>query len=61
MGHEVEIGGACAQTCRLPYELVDLSTGKTLDSNVGDFLLSPRDLKTIDEVGQLIEAGSDLI
>ena len=49
--------GACAQTCRLPYELVDLSTGKTLDSNVGDFLLSPRDLKTIDEVGQLIEAG----
>lgn len=49
--------GACAQTCRLPYELVDLSTGKTLDSNVGDFLLSPRDLKTIDEVGQLIETG----
>lgn len=49
--------GACAQTCRLPYELVDLSTGKTLDSNVGDFLLSPRDLKTIDEVGELIEAG----
>ena len=49
--------GACAQTCRLPYELVDLSTGKTLDSKVGDFLLSPRDLKTIDEVGELIEAG----
>lgn len=49
--------GACAQTCRLPYELVDLGTGETLDSNVGDFLLSPRDLKTIDHIGELIEAG----
>lgn len=49
--------GACAQTCRLPYELVDLASGETLDSNVGDFLLSPRDLKTIDHVGELIEAG----
>lgn len=49
--------GACAQTCRLPYELVDLSSGETLDSQVGDFLLSPKDLKTIDEVGELIEAG----
>ena len=49
--------GACAQTCRLPYELVDLSSGETLDSNVGDFLLSPKDLKTIDEIGELIEAG----
>ena len=49
--------GACAQSCRLPYELVDLSSGETLDSNVGDFLLSPKDLKTIDEIGELIEAG----
>ncbi len=49
--------GACAQTCRLPYELVDLSTGETLDSSVGDFLLSPKDLKTIDEIGALIDAG----
>ena len=53
--------GACAQTCRLPYELVDLSTGKTLDSKVGDFLLSPRDLKTIDEVGATDRSGSDFI
>lgn len=49
--------GACAQTCRLPYELVDLSTGETIDSSVGDFLLSPKDLKTIDEIGALIDAG----
>ena len=49
--------GACAQTCRLPYELVDLKSGETLDSNVGDFLLSPRDLKTVDQIGELIEAG----
>ncbi|MGL4337872.1 MAG: DUF3656 domain-containing U32 family peptidase, partial [Turicibacter sp.] len=49
--------GMCAQTCRLPYELVDLKTGKTLHSEVGDFLLSPRDLSSIEEVGQLIDAG----
>lgn len=49
--------GACAQTCRLPYELVDLKSGETLDSNVGDFILSPRDLKTVDHIGELIEAG----
>ena len=49
--------GACAQTCRLPYELVNLETGETLDSNVGNYLLSPRDLKTIDEIGELIESG----
>ena len=49
--------GACAQTCRLPYEMVNLETGETLDSNIGSYLLSPRDLKTIDQLGELIEAG----
>ena len=49
--------GACAQTCRLPYELVDLTTQETLDSNVGNYLLSPRDLKTIDHIGKLMDAG----
>ncbi|HAX74237.1 MAG TPA: U32 family peptidase [Firmicutes bacterium] len=49
--------GACAQTCRLPYELIDVKTGETIPSNIGNYLLSPRDLNTIDEVGALIEAG----
>ena len=49
--------GACAQPCRLPYELINLETGATLASNIGNYQLSPRDLKTVDEVGQLIEAG----
>jgi len=49
--------GACAQTCRLPYELVDLTTQETLDSKMGSYLLSPRDLKTIDQIGELIETG----
>lgn len=49
--------GACAQPCRLPYELVDVATGAVLESAVGDYLLSPKDLKTIDDIGALIDAG----
>lgn len=49
--------GACAQPCRLPYELVNLETGETLDSHIGDYQLSPRDLKTVNDLGGLIEAG----
>jgi len=51
--------GACAQPCRLPYELVDLELGKTLNSDTGGhYKLSPRDLKTVDDLGQLICAGA---
>lgn len=49
--------GACAQPCRLPYELINVKTEKTLPNIDGDYLLSPRDLKTIDEIGILIETG----
>ncbi len=49
--------GSCAQTCRLPYELVNLKNNQVIHSEVGSYLLSPRDLNTIHEVGELIEAG----
>ncbi|MBE8952199.1 MAG: U32 family peptidase [Quinella sp. 1Q7] len=48
--------GRCAQPCRLPYELVDAG-GKNLLSGAGKYLLSPKDLNTIDLLPRLVEAG----
>lgn len=47
--------GRCAQPCRLPYELVD-SCGKNL-LHAGKFLLSPKDLNTLDLLPQLVQTG----
>ncbi len=47
--------GRCAQPCRLPYELVDES-GKNLLS-AGKFLLSPKDLNTLEILPRLVETG----
>lgn len=44
--------GKCAQTCRLPYQL--LENDKLIDSG---YLLSPRDLCGLDYIPSLIEAG----
>ncbi len=46
--------GACGQPCRLAYKLQ--KDGKNLDQ-VPSYLLSPKDLCTIENVGALIEAG----
>ncbi|WP_195940544.1 DUF3656 domain-containing U32 family peptidase [Romboutsia sp. 1001713B170131_170501_G6] len=48
--------GRCAQPCRQRYELVDVYTGEVVNSN-GDYLLSPRDLSTIEEIDKIIDAG----
>lgn len=45
--------GKCAQPCRLPYELLDVSN-KTIDKG---HLLSPRDLCGIEYLPQLVQAG----
>ncbi len=49
--------GCCAQPCRLPYTLVDGRDNDLLGADAGQYLLSPRDMKTIDMIPQLIEAG----
>ena len=49
--------GKCAQPCRLPYELVDENGVDVLKDKAGQYLLSPKDLNTIDLLPQLIEAG----
>lgn len=51
--------GRCAQPCRLPYTLVDRRGHDVLGDTAGDFLLSPRDLNTIDLIPQLMDAGVD--
>lgn len=47
--------GACAQCCRLPYDLI--SDGKKVNDD--RYLLSTKDLMTLDHVGELIDAGID--
>ncbi len=50
--------GRCAQPCRLTYELVDLDSGaKAPGIEVGEHLLSPRDLNLLDYLGDLAGAG----
>ena len=48
--------GRCAQPCRLPYELVD-EHGKNLLSGAGKYLLSPKDLNTLEILPRLLETG----
>lgn len=47
--------GRCAQPCRLPYEMYD-SSGKKV-SLPGNYLLSPKDFCTIENLPEMIEAG----
>ncbi|MBO6210041.1 MAG: DUF3656 domain-containing protein [Schwartzia sp.] len=49
--------GRCAQPCRLTYELVDENGQEVTNGAAGKYLLSPRDLKTIDLLPELIGAG----
>jgi putative protease len=50
--------GECVQPCRREYEVYDTTTQKSL--LIGDdYVLSPKDLCTIEFIDQLIEAGLD--
>lgn len=50
--------GRCAQPCRLPYTLVDEQGKDVLEQvDTGEYLLSPKDLNTIDLIPDFIEAG----
>ena len=51
--------GLCAQACRLPYRLIDsLDPDRELKSP-GDFLLSPKDLCSIDHLDRLASLNVD--
>lgn len=47
--------GKCAGTCRLPYELINKDTNKILDKG---YLLSSKDVCTLDILPQLIYTGA---
>ncbi|QUI23500.1 U32 family peptidase [Vallitalea pronyensis] len=49
--------GRCAGTCRLPYSL--LEDGQKITHNQGDYLLSPKDIATLDLIPEMMEAGID--
>ncbi len=50
--------GRCAQPCRLPYTLVDKDGNNLLEHvDAGQYLLSPKDMNTLDVLPQLIESG----
>ena len=51
--------GRCAQPCRLPYTLVDMDDPQRdlLKGTAGQYLLSPRDINTIDILPQVLQTG----
>ncbi|MGB8455021.1 MAG: U32 family peptidase [Anaerocolumna sp.] len=49
--------GRCAQPCRMPYQLI--SDGKILSKQEGKYIVSPKDICTLEIIPQLIEAGID--
>lgn len=50
--------GLCAQPCRLPYELIEENTEKTLSLDKG-YLMSPRDNFGMEYLPELIKMGID--
>ena len=50
--------GACAQPCRMQYQLCKEENGKvTTVKSIGSYLLSPKDLNTLAYIPELIDAG----
>lgn len=51
--------GSCAQSCRQKYTLISGSQDEKVVSKDGDYLLSPKDLMTLDRLEEIIDAGVD--
>ncbi|MBQ7760296.1 MAG: DUF3656 domain-containing protein [Acidaminococcaceae bacterium] len=50
--------GRCAQPCRLPYKLMNAKGEDMLQGkDAGQYLLSPKDMNTLEVLPQLIDAG----
>ncbi|MEG0402813.1 MAG: U32 family peptidase [Anaerorhabdus sp.] len=56
LSHRSGNRGACAQYCRMQYDLINETTN-TLYKSAGKYLLSPKDLNIIDQLPQLIKCG----
>lgn len=51
--------GACAQPCRLEYDLINIENKKFEKNNKDRHILSPKDMCNISRIHELIEAGVD--
>jgi U32 family peptidase len=52
--------GACVQNCRRPYLVKDTETGEELAIK-NEYIMSPKDLCTIDILDQVIDSGVDVL
>ena len=52
--------GACTQNCRRPYKVIDLKTNNELVID-NEYIMSPKDLCTIDILDKLADTGIDII
>lgn len=52
--------GACIQNCRRPYLVKDIESGEELMIE-NEYIMSPKDLCTIDIIDQLIDSGIDVL
>lgn len=52
--------GACIQNCRKPYRVKDAETGEELLID-NEYILSPKDLCTIDVLDQVLQCGADML
>lgn len=48
--------GRCAQPCRQKYRLYNIDEDKYIETK-GDYLLSPRDLNTVENIGKIIDSN----
>ena len=52
--------GACTQVCRRPYKVADAESGEELLID-NAYIMSPKDLSTIDIIDQIIASGIDVL
>ncbi len=52
--------GACVQNCRRKYKVIDLEDGHELEID-NEYIMSPKDLCTIDFLDQLIDSGTKVL
>lgn len=53
--------GKCAQPCRMSYTLVDEKGNNEADEGIGEHLLSPRDLNTLELLPEICKSGVNSI
>lgn len=49
--------GRCAQPCRQSYKLINISINKQLKNVNGNYLLSPKDLCSVDNINNILKTG----